>query len=97
MENGKTKARLSFLLEKGALCPFSTKDGNYWITINEDGHHQTDPLTESRQVIMSLKSLYKRLTGEVITTKACIEAIEELELYAYEHRISSNFGASVCV
>lgn len=92
MKKEKTKSSLSSFIEKGALCPFSTKDGNYWIAINGDGHHQTYPLTESRQVIMSLKSLYKRLTGEVITTKTCLEAIEELELFAYEHRISSNLA-----
>lgn len=92
MKNEKTKSSLSLLIEKGALCPFSTKDGNYWLASNEEGRHQTYPLTESRQVIMSLKSLYKRLTGEVITTKACLEAIEELELFAYEHRISSNLA-----
>lgn len=92
MRSEKTQANLSLLIEKGALCPFATKDGNFWITITEDGHHQTYPLTESRQVIMALKSLHKRLTGERITTKNCIEAIEELEVEAYEHRLSTNLA-----
>lgn len=88
MKNEKTQSEL--LIRKGALCPFCTKDGNFWITITEDGHHQTFPLTNSRQVVIALKSIYKRLTGERITLKICEDAIEELEEYAYEHRISSN-------
>ena len=90
MKNEKTQSEL--LIRKGALCPFCTKDGNFWITITEDGHHQTFPLTNSRQVVIALKSIYKRLTGERITSKICEEVIEELEEYAYEHRISSNLA-----
>lgn len=92
MKNEKKETEFTVLIREGILCPFSTKDGNFWITINEEGHHQTFPLTNSRQVVMALKSIYKRLTGERITSKICEDAIEELEEHAYEHRISSNLA-----
>lgn len=86
------ETELSILIGEGVLTPFSTPDGGYWLTVDNGGFQHTYRLAESNEVIMVLKSIFKQRTDEAPSTKLCLEYMEELQLYAYEHKTTSNLA-----
>lgn len=77
----------SSMIREGIFVPFSNPQG-MWLQISDGEQKHIYKLNDS--VLMAMKSAYKKRTGKYLSDARCLDEIEYLEFYAFEHRIPRN-------
>ena len=77
----------SSMIREGVFTPFSNPQG-MWLQIYDGQQKHIYKLNDG--VIMAMKSAYKKRTGKYLSDKQCLDEIEFLKFFAFEHKISWN-------
>lgn len=75
------------MIREGVFTPFSNPQGK-WLQIYDGQQKRIYKLNERESIIMAMKSAYKKRTGKYLSDKRCLDEMEFLEFYAFEHKIS---------
>lgn len=75
------------LMEDGILIPFSTPAGGYFCNLRQDGGNIKTFSINSKEFVLALKHYYKMNYQAMLTGVHIDEAIDILEISAYENRL----------
>ena len=94
-EDTSKEISLQELVEDGALCPFSSSKNELYCSICTDGVTR-NYLLSSPSFRVAFKSAYKKYTGEVITDIQFKYKLDDLEVMAFENKLSYMLSNRIC-
>lgn len=94
-EESSNSISLQELVENGSITPFSTPKGEFFCTLNTGGVNKNYFLS-SPSFRVAFKSVYKKYTDEIISDIQFKYMLEELEVMAFENKISYMLSNRIC-